>query len=90
MIGINHTSMNGNNKYVIIKALATKGSMSRIELSKMSGLSKMTITAIVNEYIEQGIIRECGESDSSARQAGKVIGNTQRVSLDAGRLYRQG
>ena len=73
MIGINHTSMNGNNKYVIIKALATKGSMSRIELSKMSGLSKMTITAIVNEYIEQGIIRECGESDSSGGRRAKLL-----------------
>lgn len=73
MIGINHTRMNDNNKYIILKALATKGSMSRMELSKMSKLSKMTITAIVNEYIEQGIIQECGESNSSGGRRAKLL-----------------
>ena len=54
MTGVNHRDMNTKNKYVILKALATQGAMPRNELSMLSGLSKMAVTAIANEYMEQG------------------------------------
>lgn len=53
MTGVNHHDMNTKNKYVILKALATKGALPRNELSVLSGLSKMAVTAIANEYMEQ-------------------------------------
>lgn len=73
MVGVNHHDMNTKNKYVILKALATKGAMSRNDLSIMSGLSKMAITAIVNEYIEQGVLHECGELLSSGGRKPKLL-----------------
>ena len=51
MTGVNHRDMNTKNKYVILKALATQGAMPRNELSMLSGLSKMAVTAIANEYM---------------------------------------
>ncbi|MBD5456431.1 MAG: ROK family protein [Lachnospiraceae bacterium] len=71
--GVNHRDMNINNKYVILKALATQGAMPRNELSILSGLSKMAITAIANEYLEQGILRECGELSSSGGRKPKLL-----------------
>lgn len=73
MTGVNHHDMNIKNKYVILKALATQGAMPRNELSKLSGLSKMAITAIANEYIEQGVLRECGELSSSGGRKPKLL-----------------
>lgn len=73
MTGVNHHDMNINNKYVILKALATKGPLPRNELSILSGLSKMAVTAIANEYMEQGVLRECGELSSSGGRKPKLL-----------------
>lgn len=73
MTGVNHHDMNIKNKYVILKALATQGAMPRNELSVLSGLSKMAVTAIANEYIEQGVLRECGELSSSGGRRPKLL-----------------
>lgn len=73
MTGVNHHDMNTKNKYVILKALATQGAMPRNELSMLSGLSKMAVTAIANEYIEQGVLRECGELSSSGGRKPKLL-----------------
>ncbi|GMQ57966.1 ROK family transcriptional regulator [Vallitalea sediminicola] len=74
MAGLNHKDMNSNNKYVLLKDIVTKGPISRIELSKITGLSKMTVTAIINEYIEKDIIWECSEAKST--------GGRKRTNLD--------
>ncbi|WP_193774454.1 ROK family protein [Vallitalea guaymasensis] len=74
MAGLNHKDMNSNNKYVLLKDIITKGPISRIELSKTTGLSKMTVTAIVNEYIKKNIIWECSEAKST--------GGRKRTNLD--------
>lgn len=73
MTGVNHHDMNTKNKYVILKALATKGALPRNELSVLSGLSKMAVTAIANEYMEQGVLRECGELSSSGGRKPKLL-----------------
>jgi predicted NBD/HSP70 family sugar kinase len=57
--------MNSTNKFIVLKAIATQGPLSRIELSHMTGLSKMTITSLINEYISNGILRECGVTKST-------------------------
>ncbi len=73
MTGVNHRDMNTKNKYVILKALATQGAMPRNELSMLSGLSKMAVTAIANEYMEQGVLRVCGELSSSGGRKPKLL-----------------
>ena len=49
-----------NNRNLIIELLLKKAPISRIELSKITGLSKMTVTNIINELSEDGIIAEVG------------------------------
>ena len=43
-----------------MKIIATQGPISRIKLSEITQLSKMTITNLVNEYISEGIVFERG------------------------------
>lgn len=64
MFGVNQQNMNGTNKFLLLKTIATKGTVSRVELSRLTGLSKMTVTTLISEYIEQGIVRECGTTDT--------------------------
>lgn len=65
MIGMNQQNMNGINKYVLLKNIIINEPISRIELSHLTGLSKMTITGLIKEYMEAGIVRECGVADST-------------------------
>lgn len=60
MTGINHKNMSKNNKHLLLKEIMTRKTVTRGDLCKKTSLSKMTITALVNEFIEKGIIRECG------------------------------
>jgi len=74
LIGINHQNMNETNKYVLLKSILTKAPISRVELSQLTGLNKMTVTGLVNEFIEKGIVWECGEAKST--------GGRKRTYLD--------
>ncbi|TAH68303.1 MAG: ROK family protein [Anaerolineaceae bacterium] len=65
LIGMNQRNMNDKNKGVLLKSIVTQGPMSRVKLSKLLGLSKMTITGIVNEYLAKGILQECGSASST-------------------------
>ncbi len=65
MIGMNQQNMNGINKYILLKNIIINEPISRIELSHLTGLSKMTITGLIKEYMEAGIVRECGVADST-------------------------
>lgn len=73
MVGVNQHRMSDTNKYIVLKTLATKGAASRTDLCEISGLSKMAITAIVNEYIEKGVLRECGQLDSNGGRKAKLL-----------------
>lgn len=66
MQGVNHQNMSEMNKFLLLKAISTRGPLSRIALSRDINLSKMTITSLIGEYIERGIVRECGPGESSA------------------------
>lgn len=66
MQGVNHQNMNETNKFLLLKAISTHGSISRIALSRETRLSKMTITSLIAEYINRGIVRECGTCESTA------------------------
>lgn len=74
MVGLNHQNMNGNNKFAVLKSIVTKAPISRVELSQQTGLSKMAVTGLVNEYMEKGIVKECGEASST--------GGRKRTYLD--------
>ena len=65
MKAMNQQNMNGMNKYILLKNMIIYEPISRIELSRMTGLSKMTITGLVKEYMDANVIRECGLADST-------------------------
>jgi len=66
MRGVNHQNMSETNKFLILKTIATCGPISRIELSKQTHLSKMTITSLIADFLQDGIVRECGTTASTA------------------------
>ncbi|MDE7330726.1 MAG: ROK family protein [Lachnospiraceae bacterium] len=65
MIGMNQQNMNGINKYILLKNIIINEPISRIELSHLTGLSKMTVTGLIKEYMDAGIVQECGMADST-------------------------
>ena len=56
--GVNNTLLKQRNRGLILKLIATGQCSSRIELSQKTGLAKMTVTYIVNEFLESGIFEE--------------------------------
>ncbi len=56
--GVNNTLLKQRNRGLILKLIATGQCSSRIELSQKTGLAKMTVTYIVNEFLERGIFEE--------------------------------
>lgn len=73
------------NRGLIFQLIATGTCRTRIELSRRTGLAKTTVTNIVSEFIEKGIIQECEEEQTVvcgrnpiilkiADQAPKIIG----------------
>lgn len=46
------------NKNLILKKIITSGGISRVELARFAGLTKMTVTNIVNELLAEGYITE--------------------------------
>ena len=60
------------NRNFILKMFILNSPVSRIQLSKYSGLSKMSLTNIISEFSEKGYIKETGV-DSSATGKRKPI-----------------
>lgn len=60
-IGKNLSTSKQYNRGLILQLIATNEATSRIELATTTMLTKMTITNIVSEYIEHGIVEQCEE-----------------------------
>ena len=56
--GVNNTLLKQQNRGLVLKLIATGECSSRIELSQKTGLAKMTVTYIVNEFLENGTLEE--------------------------------
>lgn len=56
--GSNIQQLRLRNRAVILKMICTTDKMSRIELSKKAGLTKMTLSNIAGELLENGVLRE--------------------------------
>ncbi len=56
--GFNNNSLKKRNRGLLFKLIATGQCSSRIELAKTSGLTKMSVTNIVSEFIEKGLVTE--------------------------------
>lgn len=65
--GMNSMEMQKNNRILVFKTLQEKGMMTRTELAAELNLQKATITNIINEFFEMGIVEVSGESASGRR-----------------------
>lgn len=61
------------NKASIFKLVCIHGTISRLELHKRTGLSKMTVTNLVNEFIEAGFLRSGGTESSGLGRRTELI-----------------
>ena len=69
--GVNNTLLKQRNRGLILKLIATGQCSSRIELSQKTGLAKMTVTYIVNEFWNEGSLRN---GKSTGRRKGTQSG----------------
>ena len=56
--GYNNTTLKQQNRGLILKLIVTGECESRIELAKRTGLSKMAVTNIISEFMEQNLVEE--------------------------------
>lgn len=65
--GINKATQKHANRGLVFQLLATKTANSRVELAKQSKLSKMALSNIVSEFLEQNLIREPDDAGRGSR-----------------------
>lgn len=53
------------NKKNILKLVIEKGPISRVSISRLIKISRPTITAYINELIQDGLVKEIGKADST-------------------------
>lgn len=63
MEGFNHRKVKKSNQNLILRLIITNDSISRVELSEMSGLTKMTVGNIVAELIAHQIVVDTKSED---------------------------
>lgn len=57
---LNQADVKQKNKNLLLKLIIANAPISRIELAKLTGLTKMTVTNLVTELIEESLIEEAG------------------------------
>lgn len=83
-IGSNLATLKSSNKSLVLRVLNTLGQTSRSGLSKITGLTKTTITNIVNELLESGLIYETGVVDSSSGRKPVLLNLSKNALYSAG------
>src|SRR3954466_7756532 len=68
--GALHQLRTANRRHVI-ETLRTTGSMTRSALARATGLSRTTISTLLGELIEQGIVTEATDGGGARRGAGR-------------------
>jgi Transcriptional regulator/sugar kinase len=85
--GSNHQSTKTTNRALVLKMICTGRNFSRIDISRQTGLSKMSITNIVSELInegyiiEKGIHQEAPSNGSSGRKPVFLDINTEKYMV---------
>lgn len=80
--GSNHQSSRIINRSLVLKMICTGNNLSRVDMARQTGLSKMSITNIVNGLISEGFVSEKTESQdvqptgSSGRKPVYLTANT--------------
>jgi predicted NBD/HSP70 family sugar kinase len=62
------------NRSTVLKLLCIHGTLSRMQLSALTGMSRPAITNIVNEMLQRGIVSECDLVDNTEMRGRRPIG----------------
>ena len=84
--GINHQRQRVFNRGLIFQLLATEDSMSRTELANRSGLTKMTLSNIIADFIQRGYVIEYTEKSPGPHNPIKLAMSPQERALTRGLL----
>lgn len=84
--GSNLSTIKSSNRSLVLRVLNSMGQVSRAELARITGLTKTSITNIIGELIEEGIIYETGTSDSSSGRK-PILLNLSKNALYAVGVY---
>lgn len=71
--GKNAQNLKTENRGILFRHLATNRTTSRAELTKISGLSKMTVTNIIAEFLEQNYVTEAPNCTSRATRNNPIL-----------------
>lgn len=64
MTGKNSITSKQFNRGLLLQLIATQTCRTRIDLSKTTGLAKMTVSNIISEFIQNHLIAECEEEQT--------------------------
>ncbi len=84
MQGITATDMKRINRKVVFDLVRRKRSITRVELSELTGLSGPSILAIVNEFLEKGILTATGKKNGSVGRSPVTMVFNPDVLLSVG------
>lgn len=66
--GVNNKLLKQKNRGLLLKLIATGECSSRIELAQKTGLAKMTVSNIVNEFLENDMLEEREKVQTEERE----------------------
>lgn len=81
--GLNVSSIKLRNRSLILRLLRDQGPLSRREMASLSGLTPAAVTNLVNEMIDQGLLKEAGVAQRSSKAGRRRI----LVEIDKERKY---
>lgn len=70
--GANHQSVRRSNRAAIFRALHALAPIARVDLARQSGLNPGTVTNIIDELLQSGLVRETGHSPGEPHLRRKV------------------
>ena len=71
--GVNNSTLRLQNRRLILRLIATGQCLSRIDIARETGLSKMAATNIINEFISEGIVEEKEKQQVSGKGRNPIL-----------------
>ncbi len=68
------------NRTIVMDTLREHGALSRADIARLTSISAPTISAIVTDLIEEGLIREQGRSQSALGRPGRLLAFNEGAS----------
>jgi predicted NBD/HSP70 family sugar kinase len=91
MIALDHSDIKNNNKKRIISLLLKERELTKLDISRRLDISVPTVTTIVGELIEDGIVEEAGMATSTGGRKPVIIrflpDSRYSIGVDLGRDY---